>query len=143
MMEITEVAEKLFNKFLFVFFCIMMIVGITFHLMDWGLRVGDVFSIVVMSVLFTGLESIIFYSKRELSKIELLVRHIIEIVIVIALVVAFDIFLEWGFTSTTRSAAILVGMILAVNIIVIVVQYYRTAKTTLELAKKIKELNDE
>jgi len=143
MMEIKEVAGKLFNKFLFIFFCIMMIVGITFHLMDWGLRVGDVFSIVVMSVLFTGLEFIMFYSKRELSKIELLVRHIIEIVIVIALVLVFDIFLEWGFTSNAYSTVILIGMILAVNIIAIVVQYYWTAKTTLELAKKIKELNDE
>jgi len=55
----------------------------------------------------------------------------------------FDMHMGWGFSYNNLGKIILVGMILAVYVISVFVDYYQTAKSTDKLAKKIKELNED
>jgi len=142
MVDVQELVKGIFNDFLLTFFCIMMVVSIVFRVLGLGgFGVDDVFAIAVLSTLCASCHRLVFHSKKELNKLELLLRHFISFVLAAVLVVVFDMYMGWGFGDSTLGMLILIGMILAVYVISVAIEYYQTAKTTDELAKKIKELN--
>jgi len=141
-MDIKEITGNMFNNFLRIFFCITMVTSISFRVLSFGeLNIEGVFAITVLSALCACID-LVFYSKKELNKLELLARHIISLIITAVLVVVFDRYMAWGFTASIFGVIVLVGMILVAYTVSVIIDYYHTAKSTSALAKKIKELNE-
>jgi len=104
------------------------------------ISVSNIFTVAVMSVLTSAVD-LIFYSKKELRRLELLVRHIICLFIEIAIVLSFAIYIGWISWSEPILIMAFVGMVVIVHGMIIAIDFYRTKLKTDEIMKKIKELN--
>jgi len=101
---------------------------------------SDVLAILVLSAL-SALTEIIFYSKRELRRSELFVRHLLNLFLIIVVVLSTTIFmrLRWISWDDPIHVIIFIGVILGIYIMTTAIDFYQTAKTTNRLTQKLKE----
>jgi len=101
---------------------------------------NDMLVILAVSAL-SALTEFVFYSKRELRRLELFVRHCLSLFLIIAAVLSATIFLElrWISWDDPIHVIIFVGVILGIYILVTAINFYQTTKATSRLAQKLKE----
>ena len=140
-MGIKEIASRMFFNFFIVFFCIMFVVSVFSRFLgEDTISFNFVFSYMVLSFLIV-LTEVVFYSKKELTRLQLLVRHLVclSIIIVIALLyIGFVLGASFNEFSIP-SVAINIGMIIATYTMTVAVGFIRTVKSTNQLEKKLKE----
>ena len=138
-MGIKEIASRMFFNFFIVFFCIMFVVSVFWRFLgEDTISFNLVFSYMALSFLI-ALTELVFYSKRELTRVQFLVRHLIclSIIIVIALLY-ISIVLGASFDEFS-TIAVNVGIIIITYIMTEAVSFIRTVKSTNQLEKKLKE----
>ena len=140
-MDIKEITRRIFNIFFTIFFCSMVVAIIYLRFIGENfIYLSDVLAILVLSAL-SALTEIIFYSKRELRRSELFVRHLLNLFLIIVVVLSTTIFmrLRWISWDDPIHVIIFIGVILGIYIMTTAIDFYQTAKTTNRLTQKLKE----
>jgi len=99
-----------------------------------------IYEIALMTALIS-LSDLLFYSKKELRRLGLLIRHIINLVLSIVIVLSVAIFAGWIPWNNPILVGAFVGMVVVVYLMSEGVEFYRTKIKTDEMTKKIKKLN--
>jgi len=140
-MSLDEISKRILDNFFSNFFCITITMGIYRLLMGFDfVTVSSIFAVAVMSAL-TGSAELVLYSKKELHRLELFVRHIICVLVGIVIVLSIAIFMGWISWNQPRLVLAFAGMVVIVHVIVMAIDFYRTKLKTTEMMKKIRELN--
>jgi len=137
-MGIKEIASRMFVNFFVIFFLIMVVLSVPSWFMGADtISLNAVFSTMALSFLIV-LTEFVFYSKKELTRLEWLVRHLICLLLVTAIVMLFMFFSGASFDepSTLIESVIAVFIIYPISF---AIDYFRTVKSTNQLAKKLKE----
>jgi len=140
-MSLNEIKNKALENILVNFFCITIMMGIYLCFMgrDYT-EVNSIFAVAIMSIL-TGFSELVLYSKRELRRLELLVRHIINVILGVVIVLSIAIFMEWVSWNQPILLMAFAGMVMVVHIATRAIDFYRTKLKTDAMTKKIRELN--
>ena len=139
-MDIKEIATNAINTFLKVFFC--SIVAVSVHLRFNGVTAMDmnnIFALTAMSALVAFLTELIFYSKKALSKMGLLIRHLLHLLAMIVSIMPVAFYMRWASWDEPIRVIIVVCLILGVWGMVTALEFYQTKKSTSQLEKKLKE----
>jgi len=88
---------------------------------------------------FIVLTELVFYSKKELTRLEWLVRHLICILLVTTIVLFFIFFIGGASFDDPSNIIENVIIIFIIYPISFAIDYIRTAKSTNQLEKKLKE----
>jgi len=139
-MDIKEMAERVLSSFFMIFFC--SIVAGSIYLWLHGasvMNLSDIFAIVALSALFALTAELVFYSKRELNRLELLTRHLFHLLLIVVTIMPIAIFMKWVSWGEPIRMILIVCLILGVYVMVIVIDFYRTKKLTNQLTKKLRE----
>jgi len=138
-MGIKEIADRVFVNYFVIFFLIMAVLSVPSWFMGADtIRLNNVFSTMALSFLVV-LTEFVFYSKKELTRLEWIVRHSICLVMVIVIVLLYLFFI--GVVSFDNPSHIIenIVIIFIVYPISAVIDYFRAVKSTNQLAKKLKE----
>jgi len=140
-MSFSEVKKKMIENVLLNFFLITIAMGIYLRVVGNDfMAVNSIFAVAIMSVL-TGSAELVLYSKKELRRLELLVRHIICLVLGIVIVLSIAILTGWISWSEPIFVAAFAGMVVVVHVMSTAIDFYRTKLKTDEITKKIREMN--
>ena len=141
-MSFGEIKKRVLENIFINFFCITIMMGIYLHLIgrEYTLT-NSIFAVAIMSVL-TGSVELVLYSKKELRRLEMLIRHVICLFLGTVVVLAISIFMEWLSWRDPILVIAFAGMVIIVHIMVIAIDFYRTKLITDEMTKKIREINE-
>jgi len=141
-MSFGEIKKRVLENIFINFFCITIMMGIYLHLIgrEYTLT-NSIFAVAMMSVL-TGSVELVLYSKKELRRLEMLIRHVICLFLGTVVVLAISIFMEWLSWRDPILVIAFAGMVIIVHIMVIAIDFYRTKLITDEMTKKIREINE-
>ena len=138
-MGIKEITNRMFVNYFVTFFLIMA----AFSVLNWfmgadTIRLINIFHTMALCFLVV-LTECVFYSKKELARLQWIVRHLICLVLV-TIIVMFYLFSVVGASFDTLSSIIEnVIIIFIVYLISFAIDYIRTVKSTNQLTKKLKE----
>jgi len=140
-MDFDEIKKEMSEGFFVNFFYIMVIANTFQHFFGVGLLAPrDIYAIIVLSGLIS-LVDLTFYSKRELRRLELIIRHIISLFLGIAVVLSVASFMGWMLWSDPISVIAYLIMAVIGFIVSVTIDFFKTKVKTDEMTKKIKELN--
>jgi len=123
------------------FFLITIAMGIYMRFIGHEfMPISNIFVVALMSGL-TGSAELVLYSKRELRRSELLIRHIICLILGVVIVLSLAILSDWIPWNDPILIIAFVGMVIVIHVISVAIDYYRTKLKTDEMTNKIKELN--
>jgi len=135
-MGISELTRRMFVNFFVIFFLIIATISVfSWFAGDDTIGLSAIFNTSVLSF-FIVLTEFVFYSKKELTRLQWLVRHLICLLLVVVIVLIF-LFLIGG----VRFPVIIHNAILIIIVypISFVIDYIRTVKSTGRLEKKLQE----
>jgi len=140
-MSFSEIKKEMFGTFFLAFFgiTIMMSIYIRFTGRD-SIPISEIFAVAVLSGL-TTLATLVLYSKKELRRLELLVRHAICLTLEVVIVLFFAVFRGWLSWNDPALIIVFVGMVTIVHIMALATDFYWTKVKADEMTKKISELN--
>ena len=134
-----EFLKDLFNVVFIVFTC--SILGLVVYLHIFGEEtalLSDIVVIFVISVL-TSSVGFILYSKKVLSRLELVIRYALHLLMVLVIVILTATYFGWVLWSIPitiiRFAGLIIGIWVSANLII----FYQTKKLADNLNKKLKE----
>ena len=131
-MDIKEIAMNMLINFFVIFFGIMLVIGVLSRLQGIdAIHWNAIFSLMALSAL-TVLPEFVFYSKRELTRLEWFVRHLICLLLVLTVVLLFINFTGGGMIIS-------VGMTFIVYMMSFAIDFLRSVKSANQLTKKLKE----
>jgi len=140
-MNFDELKKEMFASFFINFFYIMMIANLFQHYIGVGFLIpADVFAITIMAGLIC-LVDLALYSKRELRRAELVVRHLISLILGIAVVLGVARFMGWLSWDRPVTVIAFLSMALIGYVVSVVIDFFRTKHNAAEMTKKINELN--
>lgn len=95
---------------------------------------------ILFIALFSALTCLIFYSARELSARQMLIRRVVQFIVVFTGVPFFALRWEWIIPSVDMLQSIsFIGMVIAVYIVVIFLEYFRDKHTAEVLNLRLSE----
>ena len=134
-----EFLKDMFSVMFIVFTC--SIIGLVIYLYILGTEsklLDDIVIIFGISVL-TSAAGFILYSKKELSKLGLAIRHVLHLLVVLVIVMLAGTYFGWVLWSipitVIRFAGLVIGIWISVNLII----FYQTKKLADNLNQKLKE----
>jgi len=138
-MGIKEIASRMFVNFFVIFFLVIAVLSVASWFIGADtIGLNNVFNTMALSFLIV-LTEFVFYSKRELTRLEWVVRHLICLALVIVIVMLY-LFLILGASLDEPSIFIdHLIIIFVVYPISLAIDYIRAVKSTNQLAKKLKE----
>jgi len=140
-MSFSELKKEILDNILVNFFFIMIMMGIYLRIVGRDFTdVNSIFAVAIMSIL-TGSSELVLYSKRELRRFELLVRHLINVIIGVAIVIPIAVFMGWVSWNQPALLIAFAGMVAIVHVASRAIDFYRTKLKTDAVTKKIRELN--
>ena len=138
-MSIKEITSRMFVNFFVIFFLIVAVVTIP----SWfrgieSLNLIFVFNTMALSF-FIVLTEFVFYSKKELTRLEWLVRHLICLLLVTVIIMLFMFII--GGASFIEPSNIIENMVIIfiVYSVSFAIDYIRSVKSTNQLERKLKE----
>jgi len=138
-MGMKELTNRMFINFFVIFFLIMLIMSVLSRF--WGadtIRLSAVFNFMVLSLLLVLTETV-FYSKKELTRLGFLVRHLICLLLVTVITLLFVGFMEVASLNDPSSIVRNVAIVFIVYAISFAIDFFRTAKSANQLTKKLRE----
>jgi len=140
-MSFDEIKKQISDSFFVNFFLIVIAMGIYLRFMGYDIMaVNNIFTVAVMSGL-TGTSELVLYSKKELRRSELLVRHIICVLLGAVIVLSIAFYSGWISWNEPTLVIIFIGMVIVIHIISVATDFFQTKKKTDEITKKIGERN--
>jgi len=138
-MGIKELIGRMFVNFFVIFFLIMAVLSVSSWFMGADtIRLNNIFHIMALSFLII-LSEFAFYSKKELTRSEWIVRHLICLSLVLAIVLLYTVLIigaSFDEPSTIIENVIIIFIVYPISV---VIDYIRAVKSTNQLAKKLKE----
>ncbi|MCL2373604.1 MAG: hypothetical protein FWC78_09435 [Defluviitaleaceae bacterium] len=138
-MGMRELAHRMFVNFFVIFFLILLLFGLLAWLQGIDvIQLNFVFSIMALSF-FVVLTEIVFYSKRELTRREMLLRHLFCLLLVIAVTM---VFLHIMGVAVRDEPMVLLGNILGIFTVYMIsaaIDFFRAMKSANQIAEKLKE----
>ena len=138
-MSFKEITNRMFINFFVIFFLIMLVICVPL----WFLGIEEIGLDMVflnMALAFlTVLSELVFYSKRELSKTQFLVRHLICLTLVMAIALGFMIIVDGASFSQPINIAIIVGSVSIIYTLSAAIDFLRATKSTNKLMEKLNE----
>ena len=142
-MDIKAFARETIDNFFVIYSCIM-----GGHLILWRTLWGNdmlswfgLAALFVMSILYS-LAGIVFYSKRELKRLELLIRHACHLVLIVAIYLSIGTYLGWIQWSSPSYLIGTAGLIVGVYVVVLASRFYQSKKQTDEMNEMLNEINE-
>jgi len=138
-MGIKEITSRMLVDFFVVFFLIVAILTVSNWLAGADtMRLNNIFHAMAFSFLIV-LTEFVFYSKKELTRLEWIVRHLICLALVIAIVMLYLFFVVGA--SFDEPSVIIDNLIITFIVypMSVLIDYIRAVKSTNKLAKKLKE----
>jgi len=137
--DIKEIFGRMSNTFFVTFFLIVVIVSIDLQLNNIdSLPLHNIFAIVILTLLTTLCEFVL-YSKKELTRSELLIRHFICLFLTIGIVLSVANFMRWISLREPMHVIIFGGLTFGIHVIVTLITFCQTTKSTHQLREKLKE----
>jgi len=115
----------------------MYVFCLIFH-PDASFSLDDIGRILLMA-LAGDLPHIIFLSRREFSKMQMLIRKIIHLIVLLAILLYFAFLWDWVSLSNTNEVAVFLASVLAVYVAVFLAASYRDKKLTIKINDRLKE----
>jgi len=138
-MGIKEIANRMFVNYFVIFFLIIAVLSIPSWFMGADtISLTNIFHTMALSF-FIVLTEFVFYSKKELTRLEWFVRHLICLALVIV-VIMLHLFLVVG--ALLDEPAIIIHYLIITSVVYpisLAIDYIRAVKSTNQLAKKLKE----
>ena len=138
-MGINEIIQRMFYLF-FVTLSGLLIASCVFLLLfgHYALRVNDIAALIVLSA-GINVGAFVFYSKRELKKSEMLLRHAVHLILVVGITLATAFVMNW--ISWQEPLRIFVFALLMIMVYVgsSVVEMLRSKRLASDLNQKIGE----
>jgi len=100
--------------------------------------VHDITALLVMAV-FSTLSYFIFYSKRELSRKQMLMRYIIHMSVIIGVMLMTASYMEWISWSKPIQIVVFAGVVVGVYIMVVVVNVLHDKKMADQMTQNLNE----
>jgi len=139
LMDFREIAKDIFNNFFVIFAC--SVIWWYVYLRFFGIEVAslsDITALFITAVL-TSFANIIFYSKREPTRLEMFIRHVIHMIIVAAIIMAVASYIGWVLWSVPITVVRFAGLIVMVYITIYAILYHQSKKVADTLNEKLKE----
>ena len=138
-MDIKEITSRMFVNFFVIFFLITTVVSVPSWFMGAeSISMNFVFNTMVLSLLIV-LTEFVFYSKKELTRLEWLVRHLICLSLVTLIVLISMFFIRGASFGELSDIIENIVVIFIVYSISFAIDYIRTVKLVNQLEKKLKE----
>jgi len=138
-MGIKEIANRMFVNFFVIFFLIMAVLSAASWFMGAdSISLTNVFHTMALSFLVT-LTEFVFYSKKEITRLEWIVRHLICLVLVIAILMLSLLFVVGASFDEPAIFIDYLIILLIVYPISLAMDYIRAVKSANQLEKKLKE----
>ena len=134
-----EFLKDMFSVMFIVFTC--SIIGLVIYLYILGTEsklLDDIVIIFGISVL-TSVAGFILYSKKELSKLGLAIRHVLHLLVVLVIVMLAGTYFGWVLWSIPITVIRFVGLVIGIWISVNLIIFYQTKKLADNLNQKLKE----
>ena len=112
-------------------FCLIFSPDASFSLADIGR--------ILLMALAADLPHVIFLSRRELSKMQMLIRKVIHLIILLAILLYFASFWDWVSLNNAKEVAVFLSSVLAVYVAVFLAGSYRDKKLTDKMNDRLKE----
>lgn len=139
-MSFDELKKQIPESYFLNFFLITIMMGLYLRIMGHDImEVNNIFTIAIMAGL-TGTTELVLYSRKELRRSKLIVRHVLCVLLGIVIVLAIAIFSGWITWTEPIFIIILVGMAVVIHIISVTIDFFQTKKKTDEIMKKISEM---
>ena len=134
-----DLVKEIFDSFFVIF--TVSIMGLVIYLHLFGLqdaRLRDIIAIFIISVL-TALVGVVFYSKKEPKRGELIVRYLLHSVLIFGIIFVMATYMGWIYwgeiSTVVRFAALIIGIFVFVHAIV----FYQTKRLADKLNEKLHE----
>ena len=137
-------AEELLKTMVQSFFMITTGIVISMYLFclifypDASFSLDDIGRILLMA-LAGDLPYVIFLSRREFSKMQMLIRKIIHLIVLSAILLYFASLWDWVSLSSTKEVTVFLATVLAVYVAVFLANNYRDKKLTDKMNDRLKE----
>lgn len=115
----------------------MYVFCLIFH-PDASFSLDDIGRILLMAFA-ADLPYVIFLSRREISKTQMLIRKVIHIIVLLAILLYFVFLWDWVTLSNTKEVAVFLLSVLAVYVAVFLASGYRDKKLTDKINDRLKE----
>jgi len=139
-MNLKEIFNRMFYSFFVILSCSLIgsfILQLIFK-KDGVLYPYDIIALILLSIA-TSLSYLFFYSKKELSKIQMIVRYIIHLIYVSSLMSFTAIIMGWISRKSIIQIIVFLVLVMLVCIAVITISNYQSKKTADLINKKLKE----
>lgn len=139
-MNLKEIFHRMFYSFFVILSC-SLIGSFILQLIlkkDGILYPYDIIALILLSIA-TSLSYLFFYSRKELYKIQMIVRYIIHLIYVSSLMLFTAIIMRWINRNSILQITVFLILVVLVYLTVIVIGNYQSRKTADLINKKLKE----
>jgi len=139
-MDIKEILGRILNSF-FVIFSGSVLAMYIFNLLfetENNVPLHNITALLIMTVL-ASLAYFIFYSTKELSRLQMHIRNLIHLLAILAIILSIATFMEWISWIEPIQVIVFVALVVAVYIMVLVIGEYQSKKLADRLTEKLKE----
>jgi len=138
-MDLKEIKRQIIHSFFVIFSgSVLSMYVYTLLFGDGILEVHYITALLVMTVL-ADLTCFIFYSKKELTRKQLLIRFAIHLPIIMGIMLSAASYMEWILWSEPVEIIVFIALVVAVYIMVVAISEYRLKKLADKLTEKLKE----
>ena len=138
-MEFREIVQGMFRSFFVIFSCSILAMYL-FVLLFVGevVQIHDITGVLVLTILVT-LAYFTLYSKKELSKRQMLLRNIIHFVVVSTLMLSGATFLGWISLGAPSQFIFFVCLFMGIYTFVTIMEIHQSKKLANRLNQKLQE----
>ena len=138
-MELKKIIREIFESIFVIFTCAILVVTLNGHILGASsMLLRDVIALFAVSAL-TSFAGIVLYSKKEPKRLEMLARHALHLIIILAIVLAAASYFGWLLWSVPITVLRFIGITIIIWMSVHAVLFFQTKKLTDDLNKKLKE----
>lgn len=141
-MDMKEIAPRVLYSFFIIFTC--SLVAMCIFALFAGYRfiaITDLFVLLGLAIL-TSLAGFIFYSKKELSKRQMLIRNIIHFLLIQGIIFSAAFLVRWIFLHYPGRMVLLVVLVSIVYVVVYTMEGYKTKRLADRLTQKLHDYYD-
>ena len=138
-MDLKEFIKDIFNSFFVIFTCAILGMAVYLHVLGAEFAaLHDIAASFVISVLIS-LSGLVLYSKKELKKLEMLIRYAIHLFAIVGIALSVASYMEWILWSMPITVIRFMGLIAVIWVSVHAIIFFQSLKLTDDLNRKLKE----
>lgn len=143
-MSITDILKMMRSSFCVIAVGVMASSTVFCYIFFPDERFGlDMFLKIFLMAFLATLPYLVFYSKQELSKSQMLVRHILHFIILISILMYCATRWEWIAVTKFSEVAVYIVCVLIVYVIVMYINYQRDKHIAEEMNEKLNQFHRE